>query len=119
MPVEEKKDLDSVAPPNPGTSRTPNDLGSGPGFQWASVLAREEKFILVRTTDKLVDMTPLSGKISHVSLRRCLTEHFAALVEPKYSLPISFDRIDISRDALLMQQTVMRTLNLVRVFTFY
>jgi hypothetical protein len=96
-----------------------SSLGSGPGYEWASVLAHEQKFILVRTTDKAVDMTPLGGKISHVSLRRALTEHFTALVEAKHSLPNSFTRVDLSRDALLMQQTVRRVLNLTRVFTFF
>ena len=116
-----------VAPPSLAVP-----LPYGTIAEWIPGGHRLLRFLLVKgSTAGQVDVTALPGRESHVSLRRCLYEHWKGLMAGVEGVDLA-SALDVSEEVegevrflpvdegrLCHQQTVRKMLNLTNVFRFF
>jgi DNA polymerase III gamma/tau subunit len=123
--LEKEEPQQESAPVQPNTTSTQD---------WAPVLASTEKFYVVETGVRGISSTPntcLPGRKSHVSVQRVMVEHYSPFNKRNehsaipqadrlsFGLNRAVNRLDRKGDTLHLLETVRKTLNLVRPFTFH
>mmetsp|Transcript_1929 Transcript_1929/g.2552 ORF Transcript_1929/g.2552 Transcript_1929/m.2552 type:complete len:700 (-) Transcript_1929:70-2169(-) len=91
------------------------------------VLATKDTVALTQSTDEEVCEDPLEQSRTHVSLRRCLSSYYdrphihaaGEAAEGDAAVDMNASLATLDDQVLAMQQTVRRTLALLRVFSFY
>lgn len=90
--------------------------------EWLQIATTPDRFFITQSDDKKFNNVIMEGQQPHTSLRRCLSAYFNhpdVLDRTKIDVMNSFPQVDRSSQCLALQQTMRRTLNLLRVFTFY
>lgn len=108
------------------TGIVPNDITEQRAHSPLFVLAHKDKAVLTQTIEEKCDETVLEDAFPHVSLRRCLSAYYdrkhvqsGVNGEPGTGIQMSDSLAICDEQVLAMQETVRRTLTLLRVFTFY
>lgn len=116
---EPQEDEDEVEDSNSDYEDEEQDNKEPEFPEWLQVMCTTEKFWVSQSTDSDFSEKIMEGQESHTTLRRALAAYFnQRVVLDRTGLDVKAVFAPCDRKTLPLQQTINRTLNLLRIFTF-